>query len=94
MVRLGKTYSNLMVDVAPTNAKLRGRVLVILEEATGASTEDCAEALGNADSDVRTALVSLLTGADPATSAAALVKASHRIREAIAVLGDPPATTP
>jgi len=36
MVRLGRTWSNLMVDVVATNAKLRGRVIRILREASGA----------------------------------------------------------
>ena len=36
MVALGHTWSNLMVDLVATNAKLRGRVVRILREATGA----------------------------------------------------------
>ncbi|MFV2063558.1 MAG: N-acetylmuramic acid 6-phosphate etherase [Chloroflexota bacterium] len=87
MVRLGKTYSNLMVDVARKNAKLRGRVLVILEEATGASVEDCVAALEAADGDTRTALVSLATGADIAAATAALDASGRRVRAAIAALG-------
>ena len=35
MIRLGKTYSNLMVDVQPTNVKLRQRARRIVAEATG-----------------------------------------------------------
>src|SRR5262249_52293625 len=38
MVRLGRTYSNLMVALAGTNSKLRRRQLTILREATGAAT--------------------------------------------------------
>jgi N-acetylmuramic acid 6-phosphate etherase len=88
MVRLGKTYSNLMVDVAPNNAKLRGRIRSILEAATGASEADCAEAL-RAAGDTKTALVSLATGVDAAGAAAALGRANGRVRAAIEALGHP-----
>jgi len=90
MIRLGKTYSNWMVEVTPTNAKLRGRVLAILEEATGASEDDCAQALEAAGGDLKIALVSLLSGADAVTATAALADADGRIRDAIAVLGTAP----
>jgi N-acetylmuramic acid 6-phosphate etherase/N-acetylglucosamine-6-phosphate deacetylase len=46
MVRLGKTYGNLMVDVRPTNEKLRDRSMRIVARITGASHEDVALALG------------------------------------------------
>ena len=39
MVRLGRVYSNLMIDMVATNAKLRGRMISILVEATGCSEE-------------------------------------------------------
>lgn len=88
MIRLGKTYSNLMVDVAPTNSKLRGRVLSILEEATGASDKECASALKAADGNTKTALVTLLTGVDAAAANVALRSADGRVRAAIASLSD------
>jgi N-acetylmuramic acid 6-phosphate etherase len=87
MVRLGKTYSNLMVDVAPNNAKLRGRILGILEQATGASGDRCAEALRAAGGDTKAALVSLMTGVDAATAKAALERSGRRVRVAIEEIG-------
>ncbi|MEA2027325.1 MAG: N-acetylmuramic acid 6-phosphate etherase [Chloroflexota bacterium] len=90
MIRLGKTYSNLMVDVTHSNAKLRGRVLSILEEATGAAEDDCARALEGADGDVRTAIVILLAGASAEAASAALERADRHIRVAIAELGADP----
>ncbi len=93
MVRLGKTYSNLMVDVTRHNAKLRGRVLVILEEATGATEAECHAALDAAEGDTKTAIVSLLAGTDAATARDALAATDRRVREALAALGassDPP----
>ena len=68
MIRLGKTYSNLMVDVSHHNAKLRGRVLVILEEATGAPADDCARALAATDGEVKPAILCVLAGVEPAAA--------------------------
>ena len=69
MVRLGKTFGNLMVDVRATNAKLRDRARRIVADATGASPSDAEAALESAGGDVKVAIVMLLTGAD-ATEAA------------------------
>jgi len=60
MIRLGKVYSNLMVDLKATNAKLQQRSLNILLECTEASEESCRKALSNADGNVKTALLMLL----------------------------------
>ena len=61
MIRLGRTYSNLMVNVVASNAKLRGRVVAILVEATGCSRDVCQLALDLADGDLKVALVALLS---------------------------------
>jgi len=90
MVRLGKTWSNLMVDVVAKNDKLRGRVLTILEEATGVDEERCAAALAQADGDTKVALVCLLGGTDAATACAALAHADGVPRAALALLPDVP----
>lgn len=89
MVRLGYTYSNLMVGVVATNAKLRGRMVTILTEATGLSEEVCAEALSRADGDTRIALVCLLTGVDVPTAADALHAAHGSVRAALRALARP-----
>lgn len=93
MIRLGKTYSNLMVDVAPTNAKLRGRVLSILEEATGAQPDECVRALEEADGDTKTALVSLLTDVETQEAAAALEAVDRQVRAAVVALSTNPPDT-
>jgi N-acetylmuramic acid 6-phosphate etherase len=64
MIRLGKTYGNLMVDVAAVNEKLAGRVRRIVATASGASREQVDEALVAADGDARVAIVSLLAEID------------------------------
>jgi N-acetylmuramic acid 6-phosphate etherase len=68
MVRLGKTYGTLMVDVAATNEKLRARVRRIVRTATGASADEVEDALAAAGGSAKVAIVSLLagTGADEA----------------------------
>jgi len=87
MVRMGRTFSNLMVGVDATNGKLRGRVVTILTQATGLDEGACAEALTAADGDTRVALVSLLADVDAARAARALGTARGRVRDALAQLG-------
>jgi N-acetylmuramic acid 6-phosphate etherase len=65
MVRLGHTWSNLMVDMVATNAKLRGRVIRILREASGADETAARHALKLASGELKPALVSLLADVDP-----------------------------
>jgi N-acetylmuramic acid 6-phosphate etherase len=86
MVRLGRVYSNYMVSLAATNAKLRGRVLSILTEATGFPEPVCQQALGDAGGDLKAALVALLTGAGVPAARDALARADDRVRDAIALL--------
>jgi N-acetylmuramic acid 6-phosphate etherase len=89
MVRLGRTYSNLMVSMNPLNSKLRGRLIKILIEATGTDAETCAAALAGSGGDTRTALVSLLCDVPPARAAEALQATDGAVREAIrSIQGD------
>ncbi|GAA3753913.1 N-acetylmuramic acid 6-phosphate etherase [Spinactinospora alkalitolerans] len=87
MVRMGYTYSNLMVGVNATNAKLRGRVVTILVEATGLPEEACAEALAGADGDTRVALVCLLADVDAAAATEAVRAAGGSVRAALRRIG-------
>jgi N-acetylmuramic acid 6-phosphate etherase len=87
MVKLGRTYSNLMVSMRATNAKLRGRTLRILREATGLGQQECADALNSANGDLKVALVHLLSGADSERAAKALSEANGHVRIALDVLG-------
>ncbi|HEY2522102.1 MAG TPA: N-acetylmuramic acid 6-phosphate etherase [Streptosporangiaceae bacterium] len=86
MVRTGRTYSNLMVEVTPSNDKLRGRQLRLLTQATGAPPEQCASALAEAQGDLRVALVALLSGADPEAARQAVAGAGGVVRDALAAL--------
>jgi N-acetylmuramic acid 6-phosphate etherase len=64
MIRLGKTYGNLMVDVVAANEKLQERVRRIVASASGASATDVDDAIADADGDARVAIVMLLTRID------------------------------
>ncbi len=59
MMKIGKTYGNLMVDVQPTNAKLRKRAIGIVRDAAGVGDQLAETALNDADGEVKTAIVSL-----------------------------------
>lgn len=83
MVRLGRTYSNLMVSMSALNSKLRGRLVKILVEATGMDAETCEAALADAAGDTRTALVSLLCDVSPGRAAEALAGSGGSVREAM-----------
>ncbi|MGZ0150992.1 N-acetylmuramic acid 6-phosphate etherase [Kribbella sp. WER1] len=86
MIKLGRTWSNLMVDLVATNKKLRGRMLRILGEATGADEAACETALAAADGELKPALVHLLTGAPIPAAKAALESAQGRVATALAEL--------
>lgn len=62
MIRMGKVYSNLMVDVKATNEKLRARAATIVCSATGVSREAAGEALEKAGWAVKTAIIMILCG--------------------------------
>lgn len=87
MVRAGRTWSNLMIDLVPSNAKLRGRVLRLLSQATGEDEATCETALGRADQEPKTALVALLSGVGPERARAALTAAGGRVALALRSVG-------
>jgi N-acetylmuramic acid 6-phosphate etherase len=83
MVRTGKTFGNLMVDVRATNDKLRARVRRIVELATGASPDEVEAALEAAGGEAKVAIVSLLAEVDADTARSRLDAADGRIRAAL-----------
>ena len=83
MVRLGKTYGDLMVDVRASNQKLEARARRIVGSATGASPEEVEQALVDADGSAKVAIVSLLAGLDAEASRARLEESSGNIRSAL-----------
>ena len=83
MIRLGKTFGNLMVDLVPSNEKLRARARSIVREAASVSTEEADEALAAAGGDVKAAVVSLLTGLEPDEARRRLADAGGVVRTAV-----------
>jgi N-acetylmuramic acid 6-phosphate etherase len=83
MIRLGKTFGNLMVDVAAGNEKLRARVHRIVRTATGASSDEVDAALDAADGDAKVAIVALLAGVDAPAARARLEQADGNVRLAL-----------
>ncbi|MGW0755104.1 N-acetylmuramic acid 6-phosphate etherase [Streptomyces sp. NPDC002814] len=84
MIRLGKTYGNLMVDVRASNEKLRARSRRIVALATGASDEEIEAALAATDGEVKNAILTILTGADGPTAARLLEESGGHLRAALA----------
>ncbi|GAB4563469.1 MAG: N-acetylmuramic acid 6-phosphate etherase [Anaerolineae bacterium] len=82
MVRLGKAYSNLMVDVQPANRKLRARAVRILGEAAGVSETQATALLEASGWEVKTALVMALTGWDVEEARRKLAEAQGHVRRA------------
>ena len=83
MVRLGRTYGNLMVDVVASNSKLRARARRAVELATAVTDEEIDTALVAADGDTKVAIVSLLAGVDAQTARRRLDAAGGAIRAAL-----------
>ena len=84
MVKLGKTYGNLMVDVVASNAKLRERTRRVVMLATGMSVEAADAALARADGNAKIAIVSLLAKVDAAVAQQRLEAAGGIVRRALA----------
>lgn len=87
MVRLGKTWGNLMVDLQATSAKLVDRGERIVMEATGCGRAEARAAIDAAGGSVRTAIVMQRLGLSREAARQQLLDHDHRLR---AILGDPP----
>ena len=83
MVRLGKTYGNLMVDVRVTNAKLRDRATRIVEQVAGVDATAAASALAEAGGDAKVAVTMLRTGTSAAGARERLDAAGGHLRRAL-----------
>ncbi|MEV7341690.1 N-acetylmuramic acid 6-phosphate etherase [Streptomyces sp. NPDC093544] len=84
MIRLGKTYGNLMVDVRASNEKLRARSRRIVALATGATDDEIERALAATDDEVKSAILTILGGVDGPTAARLLEESHGHLRAALA----------
>ncbi|MEI4527614.1 N-acetylmuramic acid 6-phosphate etherase [Priestia megaterium] len=82
MIQIGKVYSNLMVDVQPTNDKLVQRAKNIIAELTGVSSEEAAESLQTYKTP-KAAILALLTSTEGDEVHRLLVKHDGHLKKAI-----------
>ncbi|MBZ9638339.1 N-acetylmuramic acid 6-phosphate etherase [Streptomyces sp. PSKA30] len=83
MIRLGKTYGNLMVDVRASNEKLRARSRRIVALATGAPDDEIERALAATDGEVKAAILTIAGGVDGGTAARLLEESGGHLRAAL-----------
>ncbi len=84
MIKLGKVYGNLMVDVKPSNEKLVRRCVTIVCSATDCAEEEAVDALEQCGYHPKTAIVMLLRGVDAETADRLLEAAGGRIAKVLA----------
>ena len=85
MVRLGKSFGNLMVDLKATNNKLKARTNRIVRLLTGLNYDDANDLLSRSNGELKTAIVSQLAGVAPEDARVRLKAASGRVRAALDV---------
>ncbi len=83
MIRLGKTFGNLMVDLQITNEKLRERAVRILQSSTGANRTEAEKALADSGNRVKLAILMVLLHIDAKEAEDRLKGASNKIRVAL-----------
>ena len=86
MIKMGKVYSNLMVDVQATNKKLVERSKRIVCLATGVSREKAEAAIFEAGGSVKVAVTLLLTGISAVEAQELLVQASGSVSQALKIV--------
>ena len=84
MVRIGKVYGNLMVDLRPGSAKLRDRALRIIETAGEVSRDQARKLYETAGGEVKTAILMALCDLDVESSRERLSAAGGHVRRALA----------
>lgn len=86
MIKLGKTYRGVMVDLLATNEKLHARSIRTVSQLAGVGIDKASAALAAADGSVKLALLTLATDVSPQVAAPALEGAHGILRDAIAAL--------
>ena len=83
MIKMGKVYGNLMVDVQMTNEKLHNRAVNIVKMATGASDEEAKAAIKEQNYHTKAAILQIITGLKGIEAKNLLDKHDGYLREAI-----------
>lgn len=85
MLRLGRVYRGMMVNMPPTNVKLKRRAEIMVARIAGCSEAQAASALESTDGDIKTAALVVL-GYDKADAAALLASHNGNLRRVFADL--------
>lgn len=85
MVKLGKVYGNLMVDMQVSNKKLAGRACRIVTYSTGCSEDVAKEILSEADGEVKTAIVMLKKNMSKENARTLLEKSNGIVSRALGI---------
>jgi N-acetylmuramic acid 6-phosphate etherase len=83
MIKIGKTYENFMIDVQPTNSKLKDRAARIVSEIAGVEYEKAKETLVKVNYNVKIAVVMLKMNVDSEKAKLLLDKNNGKLRETI-----------
>jgi N-acetylmuramic acid 6-phosphate etherase len=83
MIRIGKTYKNLMVDVSATNEKLNARAIRIVMQATDCEFDTAKIALKAAESNTKLAILNILTGVSVDEGVKLLKQSAGFLRKAV-----------
>ena len=83
MIRRGKSYQNLMVDLQMTNKKLETRAVNIIKEATGVDENEAKEYIKKSNGSVKVAIVMILSNCDYDNAIKKLEKSEGKVRLAI-----------
>ncbi len=83
MMRLGRTHDGLMVEMRPTNAKLRARAVRIVQEVAGCGPERAAQALARSGQHIKTAIL-VVRGLEPEPARRLLARHAGHLRAALA----------
>jgi N-acetylmuramic acid 6-phosphate etherase len=83
MIRIGRVYSNLMIEMPATNIKLRGRAVRMIELAAGVSRADAERAFADSGSNVKVASVMAKLGVPREEAERQLASAEGRLREVL-----------
>ncbi|MFE4121576.1 N-acetylmuramic acid 6-phosphate etherase [Priestia sp. YIM B13486] len=83
MIKVGKAYENLMIDVHVSNEKLKERAIGIICKITGVSYEQASRTLEEANNEVKTAVVMIKTNENYDTAKMLLNNADGYVRKAI-----------
>jgi len=89
MIRIGKSYENLMVDMRASNSKLVARAARIVMQATDCTAAQAEDALARCGNDLKLAVLVRLTGLEPDEGRASLAAANGVLRRAMAARPTP-----